>query len=171
MEVILTEDVVGVGDIGDVVKVRPGFARNYLIPRGFAVEAETSNAKMMEHRMRQITAKKRRLKGAAEELAQRVRDAVVTVELRIGASGKVFGAVTAREIAEKLSAAIDYPLDRKRIVIPEPIKRVGTHFVKVKLHQEVEAQLKLTVAEIRASEEEDAQAVAEVKERLEEKTA
>lgn len=166
MRIVLTEDVVGVGDIGETVNVRPGFARNYLVPRGLAIESSSSNAKQLAHRMLQIEAKKRRLKKDTEEVAQRIRDLALSFDVRVASGGKVFGSITAKDIAAKLSEA-GFVLDRKRVLLAEPLKKVGTHFVRVKLHAEVEALVKVSVNALEASAAEEAAETREVKARVE----
>lgn len=154
MRVILTDDVVGVGDIGEFVKVKPGFARNFLIPRGLAIESESISAKEIAHRMKQIEAKKRRLRIAAEGEAERIALAAVELKLRVGSGGKVFGSVGARDVAEKLKEQ-GFDIDRRRVMLHEPIKKIGVHAVKIKLHPEVVAEVKVTVAAIAASKEQE----------------
>ena len=166
MKVILKEDVVGLGDIGESVKVRPGYARNFLIPRGMAFEADTASAKQVAHKMLGVEAKKKKLKGAAADIAQRVRDVVIELELRVGAGGRVFGSVSSRDIAAKLAEA-GFEIDRRRIVLHESIKKIGTHFVKIKLHPEVESQLKIVINERAATKEEEETEAAHVKETIE----
>lgn len=144
MKVILTDDVVGLGDIGETVSVRPGYARNFLIPRGVAIESQSSNARVVAHRMRQIEAKKRRMKVDAEGRAGGLKNKVVTFELRTGAHGRVFGSITTREIAAKL-AEFGYEVDRRRVLLGEPIKKLGEYPVVVKLHQEVETTVTIVV--------------------------
>ena len=165
MQVILTEDVVGVGDIGETVSVRPGFARNFLIPKGFAIESNAKTANIVRHKMLQIEAKKRRMKSDAEVLAQKVRDAAVTVGLRVGKSGKVFGSLTAKDISEKL-VAFGLEIDRRRVLLTAPIKKTGTHFVTIKLHPEVQAQLKIVIEKLEATKEEEEQETKATKARL-----
>jgi large subunit ribosomal protein L9 len=166
MRIILAEDVVGVGDIGEIVTVRPGFARNFLIPRGAAMEVGAAQAHTLEHKKRQIEAKKKRLRGQAQEVAQKIRDLALEIGLKVGSSGRVFGSITPKDIAEKLTLA-GFEVDRRRVILAEPIKKLGMHFVKVRLHPEVESQLKLSVVEVKATEEEEQAVVKRVKEKLE----
>lgn len=166
MEIILTEDVVGVGDIGERIRVKGGFARNYLIPRGLAFEAQSASAKQLAHQVRLIETKKRKLKGSAEEAASDIRNLTLQFELRVGSSGKVFGSVSNRDIADKL-ATLGYKLDRRRVVVDEPIKKLGTHFARVKLHAEVETQVKVEVLAIAASDEDEQRAIDQARDSLE----
>lgn len=144
MKVILTDDVVGLGDIGETVSVKPGYARNFLIPRGLATESETSNAKMLAHKLLQINAKKRRMKGDAQGRATSLQGKILSFEVRTGAHGRVFGSVTAREIAQKL-AELGVEVDRRRVQLGEPLKKLGEHSVAVRLHQEVETEIKIVL--------------------------
>lgn len=167
MEVVLTEDVVGLGDIGEKVKVRPGYARNFLVPRGLAVEIGTTGAKEAAHRMRQLETKRNRMKGDAQSVASKLEAAVIAVSLRVGKGGRVFGSLSSRDIANKL-LELGFELDRRRIQLLEPIKRVGEHKVKVKLHPEVLAELKIVVTALEATKEQEQQEVELAKKAIEE---
>lgn len=155
MEVILTEDVVGVGDIGQRVKVKPGFARNFLVPQGLAFEADVRSGREIEHRMKQLNAKKARMKTEAEKIAERLRGEVVRVALRVGEGGKVFGAVNAREIASQLRER-GYAVDRRRVQVADVLKTIGVHTVIVKLHQDVRVPVKVEIVSTEATAEEKA---------------
>jgi len=174
MRVILTDDVVGVGDIGEVVNVRAGYGRNFLIPNGIAIEAASANAKQIEHHQRQIEAKKKLLQGAADKRAKELAALKPELSLRVGTGGKVFGSLTARDIAAKLLEA-GFEVDRRRVLLGDPIKRIGTHSVKVKLHADVIAEVEVVVKplQVKQSEEErEAQkALAALEERVEEAAA
>ncbi|MCC6954877.1 MAG: 50S ribosomal protein L9 [Deltaproteobacteria bacterium] len=170
MQVVLTDDVVGVGDIGETVTVRPGFARNYLIPRGLAMESTTSSARQLAHRMKQIEAKRRRMKKDAEEVAQKVRDLSIIVDVRVASGGRVFGSVSAKDISDRMGAA-GFPIDRKRVLLAEPLRKVGTHFVRVKLHLEVEALVKVTLNPLAATAAEEQSETASAKAALDQATA
>jgi large subunit ribosomal protein L9 len=145
VKLILREDVQGLGHAGDVVDVRPGYARNFLVPEGKAVLASAGRLHEVEHLKRQIAEK------VAKELADHraVKDRIeqlgeVTVPAKAGEEGKLFGSVTVVQIAE-LMAARGVEIDRRRIDLPEPIKTVGDHAVTVRLHREVNATLRLKV--------------------------
>ncbi len=170
MQVILTEDVVGLGDIGESVKVRPGFARNFLIPRGMAIETGAASAGNIAHKMKQIDAKKRRMKGAADEVASRLRNAVVELTIRVGSGGKVFGSIGTRDVAAKLTE-LGFDIDRRRVTLVDQIKKGGIHFAKVRLHPEVEVQVKLSVVEHAASKDEEAIETRDAREQIEERAA
>jgi len=151
MKVILTEKVEGLGQIGDLVKVKPGYARNFLVPRKLAVEANTRNIKELDHQKRQAERKLQRLTQAAEVLKGRIEGVICSVSHRAGEGGKLFGSVTTMEIAEKLAAA-GVEIDRRRIDLPEPIRTLGDHDVPVKLDAGVVATVKVTVLPLAADE-------------------
>lgn len=144
MEIILTENVDGLGKIGDLLKVKPGYARNYLVPRGFAVEANTRNIKELEHNKRQMEHKRQRMLQTSEELKGRIEKIACTFSLRASEEGKLFGSVTSADIAEKLAAA-GVEIDRKKIQLDEPIKTLGEHQVPVRLPAGISAAIKVQV--------------------------
>lgn len=144
MEIILTENVDGLGKIGELVKVKPGYARNYLVPRGMAVEANTRNVKEFEHHKRQMEHKRRRVLQGSEELKARIEKLTCVFAHRAGEDGKLFGSVTAMEIADKLAES-GIEIDRKKIQLDEPIKSLGEHQVGVKLPAGILASIKVQV--------------------------
>ncbi|MEE8311888.1 MAG: 50S ribosomal protein L9 [Candidatus Binatia bacterium] len=144
MEVILREDVPGLGIIGEVVRVRPGYARNFLIPRGLAVLADARNVKQLGHQQRLIAAKKARERGVYEKLAAEMGAVVVETEARAGRGGKLFGSVTNMEI-HRLLTEKGFELDRRRIEIKEPIKQIGEFEVHVRVGQDVDTTIKVVV--------------------------
>ena len=144
MEVILREDVPGLGIIGDIVKVKPGYARNFLLPRGLAVTADSRNVKQLEHQQRVIAAKKARERGAHEKLAAEMGGVTVETEARAGRGGKLFGSVTNMEV-HRLLAEKGYELDRRRIELREPIKEIGEFEVRVRVGQDVDTTVKVIV--------------------------
>jgi len=150
MNVILNENVEGLGTIGELVSVKPGYARNFLLPRKLAVVADEKNVKQFEHEKRQAERKLEKLTREAEIIKNKIEKLSCVVSHRAGEEGKLFGSVTNIELAEKLAeAGID--IDRKHIALTEPIKSLGEHEVKVKLDAGVTATLKVVVE---ASEEE-----------------
>jgi len=150
MKVILNENVEGLGNIGDLVSVKPGFARNFLLPRKMAVLADEKNVKAFEHQKRQAERKLEKVTKEAEIVKAKIEKVSCVVSHRAGEEGKLFGSVTNIELAEKLAAA-GVEIDRKNIVLAEPIKTLGEHDVTVKLDAGVSATLKVVVE---ASEEE-----------------
>jgi len=168
MRVILKDDVVGLGDIGQEVSVKAGYARNYLIPQALAIEAGSKNASSIAHQMKQIEKRKNEKKVESEKIAESLRDIELVQELRVTTGGKVFGSVTNRMIAEALQSQ-GYDIDRRRVLLSDPIKKLGVHFVGVKLHPEVQVQLKVNVKEKAATEEEEQAEAQKLKQSLEEK--
>lgn len=144
MQVILKDNVKDVGHIGDMVNVKDGFARNFLIPKGFAVEANPKNLKALEHEKRKIQELVKKAKSAAEDLASKVSGTSITIKAKSGEEDKLFGSVTAMDIADALKKE-GLDIDKKKIVLDEPIKRLGSYTVNVKIHQEVSAQVNVQV--------------------------
>ncbi|MBI1921646.1 MAG: 50S ribosomal protein L9 [Geobacter sp.] len=144
MKVILKENIETLGQIGDVVKVAPGYARNYLLPKGLAIAATEKNAKAMEHAKRHLDYKRNKALEQAKQFAAKLEALALTISHQAGEEGKLFGSVTNMEIAEKLLAQ-GVELDRKKIVLAEPIKQVGEYTATVKVHPEVTATIKITV--------------------------
>jgi large subunit ribosomal protein L9 len=146
MKVILKEDLKNMGTMGQIIDVSDGYARNFLVPRGFAVEANVKNIKSLEHAKRTIQEKARKIKNEAADLSKRIGDLKLVIKAKSGEEGKLFGAVTAMDIAESLkNAGIGIEIDKKKIVLDEPIKRIGTYSVGLKVHSEVTAQVNVEV--------------------------
>lgn len=165
MEVILRDDVPGLGDISDKVNVKPGYARNFLIPRGLAFEAGSSSAKQVSHLMKQVDAKKKKMKLEAEERAKKVSGISVFTTLKTASGGKVFGSVGQKDIADLLSRQ-GLVVDRRRVLIDEPIKKLGSHEIPVRLHAEVVATVTLNIAGQEASRDEVERQVKKFSEKL-----
>src|SRR5512137_581186 len=144
MKVILKENIDTLGHIGDIVKVAPGYARNYLLPKGLAVEATEKNAKALEHVKRQMAYKKDKALESARNLAAKLGELSVELLHKAGEEGKLFGSVTNMEIAAFLKDK-GFEIDRKTIHLVESIKHVGEFDVPVKIHPEVSATLKVKV--------------------------
>lgn len=144
VEVILRDDVPSLGKIGQVVRVKPGYARNYLFPRGLAVEASRKNLHELDHHKRVIGAKAERERKAAEGVAQKLNGLKVTVQARAGEEGRLFGSVTNLDL-ERLLADKGFQVDRRRIELAEPIKQLGTYPVVVQVGRDVRATVELTV--------------------------
>ncbi len=144
VRIILREDVHGLGIAGALVTVRPGYARNFLLPQGKAILATESTVRELEHHKRAIADKVAKELKSHRGLKDRLEGMKLTISVQVGEEGKLFGSVTSREIAE-LVAAQGVELDRRRIELTEPIKEAGVHNVPVRLHREVIAQLKLEV--------------------------
>jgi len=147
MEVILREDVPHLGTIGDVVKVRPGYARNYLLPRGLASVADKRNVRALEHERRLVEEKRRRVVGAEEQVSKRLASTRIVIQARAGEEGKLFGSVTNIDIERALTDQ-GFTVERRRIRLDEPIKTLGDHKVPVTLAAGVSAEVTVTVAAI-----------------------
>ena len=144
MKVILNENIETLGHIGDIVKVAPGYARNYLLPKKLAVPATEKNAKALEHMKRQLTYKKNQALEAAKALCGKLEALSIVLTHKAGEEGKLFGAVTNMEIASFLKGN-GFDIDRKKVVLEDAIKHTGEFSVAVKIHPEVTATLKVTV--------------------------
>jgi large subunit ribosomal protein L9 len=144
VEVILRDDVPNLGKIGDVVRVKPGYARNYLLPRGLAIEANSKNLRVLEHQKRVIGAKAERDRKTAEAQAQHVDGLELRVQARAGEEGRLFGSVTNLDI-ERLLAARGISVDRRRIQLDEPIKQLGTYPVIIQVGRDVRATVQVVV--------------------------
>lgn len=149
MDIILVENIDGLGNIGDLVSVKAGYARNYLIPKKLAVEANPRNIKEMEHQKRQLERKAQKVMQASEVIKGQIEALTCEFTLRAGDEGKLFGSVTTMELAAKMAEA-GVEVDRKKIQLDEPIKNLGDYEVAVKLPAGVVATLKVSVS---ASEE------------------
>ena len=146
MKVILKEDVKNIGNMGQILDVADGFARNYLVPRGLAMEANVKNIKSLEHAKKVIQEKAKRVKSQAQDLSTRIVNVTVVIKAKAGEGGKLFGSVTTMDIAEQLkNEGID--IDKKKISLDEPIKRLGTYTVNLKLHPEVSTPIQVEVIE------------------------
>ncbi len=142
--IILRENVDGLGTIGDVVSVKVGYARNYLVPQGFASIADERNVKELEHQKRQLARKLEKVTKDAEAVKARIEKVTCEFTQRASEEGKLFGSVTSMDIEAKLNAAgID--IDRKKIQLSEPVKSLGEHTISVKLDAGVVAELKVVV--------------------------
>ena len=144
VEVILRDDVANLGKIGDVVRVKPGYARNFLFPRGLAVEASGKNLRVLEHQKRLIGAKRERERKGAEAVAAKLDGLRLTVKARVGEEGRLFGSVTNLDV-ERLLAERGFTVERRRIALEEPIKQLGTFPIVVHVGREVHATVQLTV--------------------------
>lgn len=144
MKLILREDVANLGRSGELVTVRDGFGRNYLLPRKLAVMANETNVKQLEHEKAVIAARSAKLKAGAETQAKGLSSVKVKIARKVGEQDKLFGSVTALDIAEALAAA-GQKVDRRSIHLPEPIKTIGSHEVEIRLHHDVTAKIKVDV--------------------------
>ncbi len=144
MEVILTEDIQGLGYKYDFVKVKSGYARNYLIPKGYAMLANTSNKKMIEENVRQAAHKAEKVKQDAQAIADAIGAIVIDIPAKLGESGKIFGAVTTLQISDALKDK-NIDVDRKKISFKSEVKTAGEFVAIIDLHKEVKHELTFNV--------------------------
>jgi len=144
MEVILKQDVEGLGYKNDIVKVRAGYGNNYLMPNGLALIANDSNKRLVNENIRQAAHKAAKEKQDAEAVAAKIGELTIEVGAKAGESGKIFGAVTALQIADALKAK-GFDIDRKKVHLKEAPKQIGTYSVNLDLHKEVKHEIKVKV--------------------------
>ena len=144
MEIILQEEVANLGQIGDIVKVRDGYARNYLLPRGLAVQANRRNVRALEHHKRLVAVKKERVQRQAQTLLDQLSALSLTIQAKAGEEGRLFGSVTNIDLETALKEQ-GLTLDRRRILLDEPIKQLGSYEVPVNLGGALQANIKLEV--------------------------
>jgi large subunit ribosomal protein L9 len=144
MEVILKQDMQGLGYKNDLVKVRDGYGRNYLIPNGIALLATEANKRMLAENTKQAAHKAEKIKTAAVELAAKLGDLTVEIGTKAGESGKIFGAVTALQVSDALRAK-GFDVDRKKIIFKAQPKELGTYAATLDLHKEVKHEIKVNV--------------------------
>ena len=144
VKVILQEDVDNLGQVGEIVSVRPGYARNFLLPRKKALVASVASVRHLEHQKRLTEKRKTQLQAESMEVAKKMADIQVTISAKVGEQDKLFGAVTSRDIALELSK-LGYGVTHRSIKMGDPIKTVGTHTVDVRLQAGVMAQVKVWV--------------------------
>jgi large subunit ribosomal protein L9 len=144
MEIILKQDVSGLGYKNDTVKVKPGYGRNFLIPTGVAIIANDSNKRLIAENIRQAAHKAAKLKQDAEALAAKIGELTIEIKTKAGESGKIFGAVTAVQVAEILKNK-GFEVDRKKVHFKEQPKELGTYTVTLDLHKEVKHTLSVSV--------------------------
>jgi|SRR5581483_8783173 len=145
MEVILREDIEKLGSRGDVVKVAPGYARNFLLPKKLAVAATESNKKIVEQERQAHLRKEAKLQSEAQDLANLMTGVTITISQKAGENDQLFGSVTAKDVAEGL-AAKGFNIDRRKIRLDDPIKQLGEFKVPVRLHKDVTTDVTVVVA-------------------------
>jgi large subunit ribosomal protein L9 len=144
MEIILKENVKGLGYKNDVVKVKPGYARNYLIPRNLAIEATSSNKKVVAELVKQQALKAQKLKQAALDIAAKLAEVVLEIKAKAGESGKIFGSVTTTQLADVLREK-GFDIDRRDITVKADVKMLGEYTAVIDLHKEVKQDIKFVV--------------------------
>lgn len=147
MKVILTEEVIGLGEPGTIVDVAPGYARNYLVPRKVAVYANTASAKEMEHHSKRLERKRQRLQDVAKSIAERISGQTITIDTRAGKDGKLYGSVTTSDVAQAIEAQLGVTVDRRKVHTPEPIRSLGTHPVEVRFIGDTRANVNVNVVD------------------------
>jgi large subunit ribosomal protein L9 len=144
MEIILRQAVENLGKPGDVVKVKPGYARNYLLPHGLAYEATPGNLKRIQQERDRLDAAENERRTAAQGLAERIEQVSLTFSARVGEEGKLFGSVTAADIAAQLESQ-GFHLEKRQIDLHEPIKALGVYRVPIRLHADVKPEIRVWV--------------------------
>ena len=145
MKIILTKDLENLGKAGALVEVKPGYGRNYLLPRGMAVPATAKNVRQLEHEKAGILSRASKYRSNMDAQAKKLGTLELKFARKVGEQDKLFGSVTSKDIHEQLQAQ-GYEVERKQIHLPEPLKVLGTHEVEVKLHPEVVARLRVSIA-------------------------
>ncbi len=149
MKVILLEDIKGVGKKDQIINASDGYAKNFLFPKNLAVEANKSNITHLDNKKKNEEAKKQTELENAQSLCKEIESKIITISVKIGDNGKLFGAVTSKEISSALKSQAMLDIDKKKIVLSEPIKTIGERFVEIKLHPKVTAKLKVNVIELK----------------------
>ena len=147
MKVILLQDVAKVGKKGEVVDAKMGHARNFLIPNGLAVEATKANLKKLELQKANAQEEAAYQLSQAESIQRDLEDKVITITTKAGNGGRLFGTITNKEVAEAIEAAYHLAIDRRKIVLEEKIKTLGTHPIVIKLHPEVKLNMRVKITE------------------------
>ena len=145
MNIILIKDVDNLGAAHEMVEVKPGYARNYLIPQKFAIEASTSNRKVMEERRKQLQKKEDKLMAQIASVTEVLKSSPIKIGAKIGISGKIFGSVTAIQIARAIREQKGYEIDRRRITILDEVKEAGTHKASVDFGKENTVEIEFEV--------------------------
>ncbi len=145
MEIVLLEDVKSLGKKGDLVKVNDGYGRNYILPRKLGVEATAKNLNDLKLKKANEEKAAARQRADAEEIAAKLSDSTVTVPIKAGENGRAFGSVSTKEIAKAVSDQLGIEVDKKKMVLAEPIKNLGEYEVPIKLHKDVSVKLKVKV--------------------------
>ena len=153
MELILKQTVDSIGEEGDIVKVKPGYARNYLIPQKLGVLADKANLAILEQERASINARREKQNEAAEALSKKLSGTTVTIEQRVGEEDRLFGSVTSADIVKKL-AELDIAVEKKSVLLPEPIKSLGETAVPVKVGYQMTTDIMVQVVPLEEKEEE-----------------
>lgn len=147
MKIILLEDVKSLGKKDEIVDVSDGYARNYVLPKKLGVEATSKNLNDLKLKKAHEDKVAAEILAQAKELADKMKDESITLSIKVGEGGKTFGSVSSKEIAEAMKSQLGHNIEKKKIVLKEPIKSLGTHIVDIKLHTKVTAQMSVKVVE------------------------
>lgn len=147
MKLILKESVENLGQPGDVVTVKPGYARNFLLPQGLAYEASAGNLRRIEEEKRQADERSRRNMLEARRCASQIDEVSLTFEALASEEGRLFGSISAQDVVERLNALdLDFQVERRQVILEEPLKEVGVYQVPVRLHSEVEVEVEVGIS-------------------------
>ncbi|WP_077613189.1 50S ribosomal protein L9 [Clostridium sp. Marseille-P2415] len=147
MEVVLLEDVKALGKKGQIVNVNDGYARNYILPKKLGIEATAKNLNDLKLQKANEARQAAEQLAAAKELADKLAESWVTLSIRAGEGGRAFGSVSGKEISSAIQSQLGYDIDKKKLILPEPLKTFGSHEVPIKLHKDVTAKLIVKVVE------------------------
>ena len=145
MKVILTQDIKGVGKKDEVINANDGYARNFLLPRKLAVEANTANMSQLKGRQDSANFKKEQEKEEASAIKEKLSKIMLKINVKAGENGKIFGSITAKEIATELQKQYKIEVDKKKILLKEPIKEIGTFIIDIKLYEGIIGKLKIDI--------------------------
>ncbi len=148
MQVILTQDVKGQGKKGQMIKVSDGYARNYLLPKGLATEATKENINVMKGKAESLEYKLKTEREEAQKIVDKMKEIEVVLSAKSGANGKLFGSITSKDISEELTKQHHIKIDKKKFVLPDGIKTIGTTEVEVKVYPQITGKLKVVVKEV-----------------------
>lgn len=147
MNVILLKDIKGTGKKGEVIKVSDGYARNYLFPKNLATEANNNNLKVLNEKKKSQEIKEQKEYEAAVELGKKMEELNITIYSKAGEGGRLFGSITAKDIADELKKKHEIIIDKRKISLDEPIRVLGSRFVEMKIHQKVTTKIRVDVKE------------------------
>ena len=162
MKVILNDDIPGLGEPGKIVDVAPGYARNYLVPRGLAIYADRASVKELDHHQKRLAKKRAKLEEAAKSVAERINGSEISIEARSGEGGKLYGSVTTSDIAKLLNEMFEINVDRRKISLAEPIRSLGAFKATVDLIGDASATVTISVTDPHAVVSKKEEAVVEV---------
>jgi large subunit ribosomal protein L9 len=148
MKVILMQDIKGVGKKDEVINANDGYARNFLFPRKLAVEANTENMSKLKGRQDSVNFKKEQEKENAEKVKKQLSEMLLTIKVKAGENGKIFGSITSKEISTELKKQYNVDIDKKKILLKQAIKEIGTFTIDVKLYEGITGKLKININEL-----------------------